>query len=70
MEAGGGVDDAHTGLGDADSDETGLAMEVESEAEMAGSESRADVAPKDESAGIAADWAAEVRRMIEEAKVN
>ena len=65
MEAGVGVD-TRTGLGDADSDEAGLAME----AEMAGSESRADVAPKDELAGIAADWTAEVRRMIEEAKIK
>jgi hypothetical protein len=55
------MDDSDTGLGDADSDGTGLAMEIESGAELAGSESRADVAPKDESAGIAADWRAEVR---------
>ena len=47
-----------------------MATEVESGAEMAGSESRVDVAPKDESAGIAADWRAEVRRMIEEAKIK
>ena len=47
VEAGGGVDDARTGLGDADSDVdgTGLATEDESGAELAGSESRADVAP-------------------------
>ena len=36
MEAGGGVDDARIGLGDADSDGKGLATEVESGAEMAG----------------------------------
>ena len=59
MEASGGVDDACTGLGDADSDGTGLVMEIKSGAELAGSESRADVAPKDESAGIEADWKAE-----------
>ena len=44
------MDDACTSLGDADSYKAGLAMEVESRAEMAGSESRADVALKDESA--------------------
>ena len=62
MEASGGVDDACTSLGDANSNKAGLVMEVKSEAEMAasGSESRADVALKDESAGIAADWTAEV----------
>ena len=63
--AGGGIDDTRTGLGDADSDGTGLSTEVESGAEMAGSESRADVAPKDGSAGIVGDSRAEVRRMIE-----
>ena len=40
-EAGNGVDDARTGLGDADNDGTGLAMEAHSGAEMSGSESRA-----------------------------
>ena len=60
MEASGGVNYACTSLGDANSNKAGLAMEVKSEAEMAGSESRADVALKDESAGIAADWTAEV----------
>jgi hypothetical protein len=57
-EAGGGVDDARTGLGDsvdADSDGTSLATEVEFGAELAGSESRADVAPKDEPVGIVED---------------
>ena len=34
-EAGGGVDDAHTGLGDADSDGASLAMEAEIGAERA-----------------------------------
>ena len=50
------MDDSHTGLGDADYDGAGLAMEVESGAGMAGSESRADVALKDESAGIVRPW--------------
>ena len=52
-EAGGGVDDARTGLGDADGDGAGLAMEAEPGAELAGSEFRADVARKDESVGMA-----------------
>jgi hypothetical protein len=39
-------------------------------AELAGSESRADVALKDESAGIEADFAAKVQRMIEEANIK
>ena len=51
--ADGGVDDAHTGLGDADSDGASFAMEAELGAELTGSESRADVAPKDESVGMA-----------------
>ena len=34
------IDDSDTGLGDADDDETDLATEVESGAELAGSESR------------------------------
>ena len=42
-----------------------MATEVESEAEMAGSESRADVAPKNESAGIAAARKDERRRQME-----
>ena len=62
------IDDSHTGLGDADNDGAGLATEVESGAEMAGSESRADVAPKDESAGIAAAIKEERRRFMEEAE--
>ena len=69
-EAGGGVDDACTGLGDADSDEAGLAMEMESEIELAGSESRADVAPKDESAGIAVGLEAEIGRLIQELRIK
>ena len=36
MEAGGGVDDAHTGLGDADNDRTGSVMEVKSGADRVG----------------------------------
>ena len=47
-----------------------MAMEVKSGAEVAGSESRVDVAPKDESAGVAADFPAKVRQMIEEAKIK
>ena len=53
MEAGEGVGDARTGLGDADIDGSSLAAEVGLGAEVAGSESRADVAPKDESVGVA-----------------
>ena len=52
-EAGGGVDDARTGPGDADGDGAGLAMGAELGAELAGSEFRADLAPKDESVGMA-----------------
>ena len=55
VEAGGEVDNALTGPGDADNDGTSLATEVEFGADLAGSESRADVAPKDESVGIAED---------------
>ena len=51
-EAGGGVDDARTGFGDADGDGAGLAMWAELGAELAGSEFGADVAPKDESVGM------------------
>ena len=40
MEAGDGIDDPHTGLGNTDNDGTDLAMEAESGAEVAGSESR------------------------------
>jgi hypothetical protein len=54
-EAGNGVDDAHTGLSDANSDRTSLTMEVEFGAELAGSESRADVTLKDELVGIVDD---------------
>jgi hypothetical protein len=68
--ADGGVDDAHTGHGDADGDEAGSAMEVEFGAELAGSESRADVALKDGSAGIAAEWAAGDRRRIKVARIE
>ena len=53
MEASCGVDDARTGLGDADSDGASLVVEAEFGAESTGSESRADVAPKDESVGMA-----------------
>ena len=55
VEAGDGVDDARTGPSDADSNGTSLAMEVEFGAELAGLESRTDVAPKDELVGIAED---------------
>ena len=51
-EAGSGVDVARTGLGDADSDRASLAVEAEFGTALAGSESRADVAPKDELADI------------------
>ena len=67
VEAGGGVGDARTGLGDADSDRLSLAMKVEFGAEFSGSESRADVAPKDEPAGIAGglDYGPMMRRARE-----
>ena len=52
-EAGGGEDDARTGLGDADGDGASLAAEAGFGAEVAGSEFRAEVAPKDESVGMA-----------------
>ena len=51
-EAGGGVDDARTGPSDADIDRSSLAAEAGFGAEVAGSESRADVALKDESVGV------------------
>ena len=70
-EAGGGVADTRTGLSDADSDGAGLAMEIESGAALVGSESRADVAPKDESAGTAVDRkVAEAMQMIEELRIQ
>ena len=62
------IDDSDTGLSDADNDGAGLAMEVESGAEMAGSESRVDVAPKDESASIVAAIKEEQRGLMEEAR--
>ena len=55
-EAGGGVDDARTGLGDADSDGASLAVEAEFGAALAGSESRADVDPRSTFALVAAMW--------------
>ena len=69
-EAGSGVDDARTGLSDADSGRASLAVEAEFGAGLTGSESRADVAPKDESTGIAADWAAGGRRRIKKAGIK
>ena len=54
-EASSGVDNACTRLSDADSNKASLAVAAEFGAALAGSESRADVAPKDESAGTAAD---------------
>ena len=59
------VDDSDTSLSDANNNRTGLVMEVESGAELAGSESRADVAPKDESAGVAAVMKSERRWLME-----
>ena len=56
MEAGDGVDDACAGLSDADSDESSLAMKVEFGAEFAGSESRADAAPKDRPVVLREVW--------------
>ena len=53
-EAGGGVDDARTGLGDADGDGASLAVEAEFGAALAGSESRADVAAR--SRGCVGVW--------------
>ena len=49
------VDDAHIDLNNTDNDGKDPATEAESGAEMAGSESKADVAPKDGSASIVAD---------------
>ena len=66
--AGKATDNPDTSLGDADSDRAGLAMEVESGAELAGSESRLDVALKVESAGVAAVMESEQRRLMEEAE--
>ena len=53
MEAGGGVGDACPGLSDADINGPSLAAEVGFGTEVAGSESRVDVALKDESVGVA-----------------
>ena len=48
-----------------------MAVEAEFGAALAGSESRADVATKDESAGTAAEWRiAEAIRMIEEVRIQ
>ena len=63
-EAGGGVEDARTGPGDADGDGAGLAMGAELCAELAGSEFRADVALKDESAGVAATMECERSKLM------
>ena len=66
-EAGGGIDDARTGLGDADIDGSSLAAEAGFGAELAGSEFRADVAPKEESVGMADELECEsVRRRSRE----
>ena len=62
------IDDSDTGLGDADDDGAGLTMEAESGAELADSESRADVAPKAKSAGVAAAMKSERRKLMEEAE--
>ena len=64
------VDDSDTSLSDANNNRTGLVMEVESGAELAGSESRADVALKDESACVAADWAAVDQQRIKEMEIK
>ena len=69
MEAGSGVDDACTSLSDADSNRTGLAMEIQSGAALAGSESRADVALKDESAGTVVALRAKTRQMHKEMRI-
>ena len=70
-EAGGGVDDARTGLGDADSDGASLAVAAEFSAKLTGSESRADVAPKDESVGMAEVWDyGPTRRQAEEIQAH
>ena len=61
-EAGGGVDDARTGLGDADSGGTSWAAVAEFISKLTGSESRADVAPKDESVGMADELECESMR--------
>ena len=63
-EAGSGVDDARTSPGDANSDRASLAVEAEFGAALAGSESRADVAPKDDFAFLAAVYGrAEAKRI-------
>ena len=51
-EASSGVDNAHTSLSDADSDRASLAVAAEFGAKLTGSESRVDVALKDESVGM------------------
>ena len=62
-EAGGRIDDACTSLGDADIDGSSLAAEAGFGAEVAGSDFRADVAPKEESVGMADELECEsVRR--------
>ena len=50
-----GVNDAHIGFNSTNSDGKDLATEARSGAGVAGSESRADVALKDEPAGVVAD---------------
>ena len=47
-----------------------LQLVAESGAEVAGSESRADVAPKDESVSIVADPDDELRRRLEELRIK
>ena len=70
VEVGGGINDTHIGLNGTDNDGTGLAMEAEFGAKMAGSESRAGVAPKDESAGIVAATDNELRRIVEDLRMK
>ena len=70
MEASGGVDNTRTGLGGADNNRTGLAMEAEAGAEMAGSESRADVAPKDELVGTVAAVDDDLTPRLEELRIK
>ena len=63
MEAGGGVDDARTGLGDAAIDGPSLAVEAEFGAALAGSEPGTDVVPRSTFAFLAAMYGkAAVRR--------
>ena len=52
----GGMNNARTGLNNINKDREDLAAEVESGADVVGLESRADVAPKDRSVGIVADY--------------